>query len=379
MPLRPQDIKTHAFRVPIERPVVTSFGTMTHRIALLVHVTDADGTEGWGEVFCNWPPRGFAHRATLVADVAAPLLRDRSFDEPAEAWRHLTRALHVLAIQTGEPGPLAQVAAGLDIALWDIWARQQDVPLWHALGGVAPRPLPVYASGINPGAAPETVARCRTAGHTAFKVKVGFDRTRDRTNAEAIVAGLGENEAWMVDANQAWDLETALEEVRFYGEYGVAWIEEPIAADRPDPEWAAVAAATAAPLAAGENLAGEAAFEHAMAAGWLRVVQPDVCKWGGLTGCRAVARRAIAGGRRYCPHFLGAGIGLVASAHLLLAAGGDGLLEVDVNPNPLRETLAKPFPAIRDGLMVLTDAPGLGVVPDLAAACPWRVDSLDIC
>ena len=47
--------------------------------------------------------------------------------------------------------------------------------------------------------------------------------------------------------------------------------------------------------------------------------------------------------------------------------GGDGLLEVDCNPNPLRELLAAPFPRLRDGRFLLSDAPGLGVAPDMEA------------
>lgn len=376
MNLQPERIETLAFRVPVEEPVVTSFGTMTYRPALLVRITDSDGAEGWGEVFCNWPPRGFAHRAMLVHDAAAPLLLGRRFETPAAAWRHLTTALHVLAIQTGEPGPMAQIAAGLDIALWDIWARKRGEPLCRALGGEALRPLPVYASGINPEDALETIDRCREIGHRAFKIKVGIDTARDRANADAIAGDLRDGEAWMVDANQGWDVDAALAEAPFYGERGAAWIEEPIAADRPQEEWCAVAASTAAPLAAGENLAGEEAFEAAIAAGWLGVVQPDICKWGGLTGCLAVARGALAGGKRYCPHYLGGGIGLLASAHLLMAVGGDGLLEVDINPNPLREALAQPFPTFRDGRMTLAEVPGLGVAPDLAATADWRVETL---
>ena len=120
------------------------------------------------------------------------------------------------------------------------------------------------------------------------------------------------------------------------------------------------------PLAAGENLRGDAQFDQAIAAGALRVIQPDVAKWGGISGCLPLARRVLAAGRRYCPHYLGGGIGLVASAHLLAAAGGDGLLEIDSNPNPLRAGLAIPHPALEDGRLVLSEAPGLGVVPGAA-------------
>ncbi len=77
-----------------------------------------------------------------------------------------------------------------------------------------------------------------------------------------------------------------------------------------------------------------------------------------------------------CPD-LGGGIGLVASAHLLAATGGDGLLEIDVNPNPLRDVLVDPFPAVTDGRLRLTDAAGLGVVPDLDHARRWLVHHVE--
>jgi L-alanine-DL-glutamate epimerase-like enolase superfamily enzyme len=84
--------------------------------------------------------------------------------------------------------------------------------------------------------------------------------------------------------------------------------------------------------------------------------------------------RVLEAGLRYCPHFLGGGIGLLASAHLLAASGGDGLLEIDANPNPLRNLLSGSLANIEDGRARLGFAPGLGVTPDLrqlaeAAAC----------
>jgi D-galactarolactone cycloisomerase len=377
MKLTPVRIEAHAFRCPVERPVVTSFGVMTHRPALLVRAVDQDGAEGWGEIFCNWPARGFANRAMLVRDCAEPVLAGHAFDTPGEAWRHLTGALHVLAVQTGEPGPLAGVAAGIDIALWDLWARRRGEPLYRALGGQDPAPLPVYASGINRDGAVETVAACRNAGHKAFKIKIGFDAEEDRAVASAVTRSLGAGETWMIDVNQGWDVETACREAPRYGELGAAWIEEPIAADQPPEAWKKVAAAAGTHLAGGENLAGND-FDEAIAGGWLGVLQPDVCKWGGLTGCLEVARAALAAGRRYSPHYLGGGIGLLASAHLLAAVGGDGLLELDVNPNPFREKLAQPFPDVSDGHLALSDAPGLGVSPNLDAVEKWRVTSLDL-
>jgi L-alanine-DL-glutamate epimerase-like enolase superfamily enzyme len=103
------------------------------------------------------------------------------------------------------------------------------------------------------------------------------------------------------------------------------------------------------------------------------VVQPDMLKWGGVTGTYAVGRRAVAAGRSYCPHWLGSGLGLLAAAQVLAAVGGPGMLEHDVMENPLRETLAQPFPRVREGLFPLPDTPGLGAEPDLPAARDWLI------
>ena len=75
----------------------------------------------------------------------------------------------------------------------------------------------------------------------------------------------------------------------------------------------------------------------------------------------------MAAGLRYCPHDLGGGIGLLASAHVLAAAGGGGMLEIDTNPNPLRTALAGPLTSIVDGRARLGSLPGLGIEPDLSA------------
>jgi L-alanine-DL-glutamate epimerase-like enolase superfamily enzyme len=181
----------------------------------------------------------------------------------------------------------------------------------------------------------------------------------------------------MVDANQSWDLDEALLMVRALDDAPLEWIEEPLPVDRPQGELHAVAEATRLPIAGGENMRSELEFGEAIETQALRVIQPDVCKWGGLSLCAPLARRIIAAGKRYCPHYLGGGVGLAASAHLLAAVGGDGLLEVDVNDNALREALAGPLLPLRDGMVHIPHAEGLGYVPDIACVADMRVLHLE--
>jgi L-alanine-DL-glutamate epimerase-like enolase superfamily enzyme len=144
-------------------------------------------------------------------------------------------------------------------------------------------------------------------------------------------------------------------------------MEEPLPADAPLADWQALAAEAPMPLAAGENLARQSDFDAVIAARCLGYLQPDICKWGGLSATAVLARKAESAGITYCPHFLGGGVGLVASAHLLAAVGGRGLLEVDSSENPLLEVFSGRGLALEDGLFPVPGAPGLGYDPDIAA------------
>ena len=146
--------------------------------------------------------------------------------------------------------------------------------------------------------------------------------------------------------------------------FALGWLEEPLRADRPWTEWQTLARASPVPLAGGENLAGRDQFAAALDAKVFAVVQPDAAKWGGISGCWPVIDAVQRAGKTYCPHYLGAGIGLLASAHLLAASGAAGLLEIDANPNPLRSALSGPLASIDEGSACLGDAPGIGIEPD---------------
>ena len=59
------------------------------------------------------------------------------------------------------------------------------------------------------------------------------------------------------------------------------------------------------------------------------------------------------------------------SAQVLAAAGGDGLLEVDTNENPLRTLLIEALPGVRDGKFQMGDGPGIGIEPPVAEMDTW--------
>jgi D-galactarolactone cycloisomerase len=360
-------VEARIVRTPIAVPVRASFGMMRDRPAVYLRVTDTDGAQGFGEVWCNFPSVGAEHRGRLAQEVIGPILVESGERELKSVFAYLMRRLHIMAVQSGEWGPFRQVAAGIDAACHDLAARKARLPLWRFLGGSGNGKIRAYASGIGPETPADTARAAAARGHTSFKQKVGFGTEVDIRSLGAIRSAIASDHTLFVDANQGWRPENAMAGIRICADHGAAWMEEPIAADRTLAEWTALAKDSPVVLAGGENVNLAADFKTMIDAKVFRYVQPDVAKWGGVSGCLEVAQSALDAGQTYCPHFLGGGIGLMASAHLLAAAGGGGLLEIDTNPNPDRDAMIGNALPVANGAVQLSDRPGIGIEPDWQA------------
>lgn len=360
--LRIKEVTTFVLETPIAKPVRNSWRTLYSRSSLLIRITDYDGAQGWGEVWCNYPPRGAHHRADLINHVAAPVIVDRDFKGPEEVFRALETALRIPTITAGEPGPFAQIVAGIDNALWDLAAKRAGIPLWKYFGGVSK--VAVYASGLSPDDPGPIAMQALKNGFRAAKLKIGVDSIVDQKNSIELKTILGSSGKLMYDANQRWSIDQAKVEIRKFAEFEPIWIEEPIAGDEPLSAWKDLAKACDLPLAAGENARGRSAFDELVGSGALQYLQPDMGKWGGFTECLPLGRRAISAGIKFCPHWLGSSVGLMSSLNLLGAAGGVGWGEVDANPNPLRELLMPSDIKVMDGFITLSNSPGIGFIPN---------------
>lgn len=361
----------YVFRATVLKPVVTSFGTIPSRASVLLRLTDNDGAIGWGEIWGNFPTITSEYRANLAAWALPELVLGQTISAIPNFMAGVVEALKVLEVQSDEPGPIAGIAAGLDQALWDLAARKAGMPLRTLLNAEAPNRVPAYASGLNPKDAVEVVEQSRQRGFRGYKLKIGFGDDIDISNLERITDGMGPGEKLYTDANQRWSAEDAAKMIPTLERFNLGWVEEPIRADQPADAWRTVRRAATMPIAGGENLRGNAAFNEALE--WLDFVQPDAGKLGGISGCHAIATQALAAGRIYCPHWLSGAVGLMHSANLLAAVGGPGVLEMDVNENPIRDAALDGAITLEDGDAVLPDTPGIGINPDPAALAEWAV------
>lgn len=355
-------IDVWCYRVPIAKPIVTSFGAMSSRPAVFVRLEDTDGAFGWGEIFANWPAAGAEHRVRLLVEDVSDLVLGRAFNHSYEMFENLTRETRIRALQCGEWGPFSHVIAGLDIAFHDLQARRVGKPLAQFLNPDARPSVPTYASGIHISEAVRIIEEIRPLGFEAFKVKVGFDISADAYRLNHVCERLKDTERLFADANQGWSAKDAIAFLGGIDNQKVGWLEEPIVADADVTDWLRVASSSSIPLAGGENISGDADFETAITSGVFGVIQPDVAKWGGVSKCRDVAQKATAAGRLYCPHFLGGGIGLAASAAVLASVRCDGLLEVDSNTNPLRGAFGLWKKGEDRSRFLISKEPGMGIV-----------------
>ncbi len=367
-----QKLDIYTFRAEVSQTVVTSFSTIPSRAACFIRIEDSEGNAGLGEVWGNFPVVTTEYRARLSGWALPPHLIDAEIDDgnPGAFCRSLRDKLHVLAVQADEPGPVDSMVAATSQALWDLAARRAGKSLRTFLNPAAAETVPAYASGLNPGDCVEIVARCRDQGYRAFKLKIGFGADIDERNIEALYRDMSDSEVLMTDANQRWNLSDAIDNANRLARYPLKWFEEPMLADRPPTEWQTLRQECPLPLAGGENLRGRQAL--AESAQWFEFIQPDVGKWGGVEGCLEAGNDAVQAGRVYCPHWLSGGIGLLHSAHLLAAVGGDGLLEVDSNENPLRTIIEKQVPGLIDGSFDPGLGVGLGIELPLEALERWQ-------
>ena len=334
---------------------------MPTRPALLIRIKDVDGCPGWGEVWANFPPRANLHKAHIIEDVVAPRLRGARFVEPREIGDFLCDELSIYFLHVGQLEVFSHILAGIDTALWDLALRKAGQSFAEFMG-LAETSARSYATSINADDLERLIPHHASLGQTHFKLKVGFAEHGNRELVKRAGMLCPGGSRIMVDSNQSWTLATAREELRKLEDLAPYFAEEPLPANAPLADWEDLASSTDIPLAGGENIYGIENF-CAMANVGLRILQPDVAKWGGVTGALDLAR-AMPQGACLWPHFMGTAVGQVAALSITAVLDGTSSCEVDVNENALRTDLCGDVIMIRNGRVDLPTGPGLVVPPD---------------
>ena len=348
----------------------------------------------------DWIAYGVKDLAQLVTDMEV----NTFIDDPGAFHRLLIDHHQLRWLADG----VNRMAIGSIVnAMWDLWAKLEEKPLWKLLVDLPPEKIvqcidwrylrdaltpdealeilsahsdtrvtretllcqkgpKAYSTagwlGLTDAQIIETVNEVKAAGLDCFKMKVGQDLEFDMKRLSFIREVIGDDARLMVDANQVWGVDEAIAHMEALTEFNPIWIEEPTARDD---VLGFVKIARALEkhgigVAAGEQVPSPIIFKQLLTSDAIQFCQIDATRLGGVNDVLAVILMAAKYNVPVCPH--GGGIGLCNMIQhyamwdqICVAAHSDtqvveylNFLQEDVFINPIQ---------VRDGAYVAQQCP----------------------
>jgi L-fuconate dehydratase len=355
MALKITEVVARDIRFPTSRELDGSdaMNVGDYSAAYVILETDG-GLEGHGLTFTN----GRGNELCVAAiEALAHHLEDKTLEDITgnfrTFWRSLTQDPQLRWLGP-EKGVIHMSTGAVVNAVWDLWAKQQDKPLWKLLVDLTPEELvatidfsyltdvltPEQAVEILRKHAPTKATReaemrrdgypgyttstgwlgysddkvrrlakeAMADGWDHFKIKVGRDLEGNLRRAALMRELIGRERKLMMDANQCWDVGEAITQMKALAKFDPWWIEEPTCAD--DVLGHAAIAKAIAPIgvATGEACQNRVMFKQLMQAHSIRFCQVDTCRTGGVNEVVTVLLLAARFGIPVCPHTGGVGL-----------------------------------------------------------------------
>ena len=324
-----------------------AFGAM--RNLLVLEVETKGGIVGMGYLNPFTPTVRAA--AACLEDAFIPRVIGKDATAVEAIWRDLWR----VSLGYGRGGIAIMAISALDIALWDAVGKRAGLPL-HRLWGHFRSEIPIYGSGCFRGSGGDgMIAKARhyvSQGYKAIKMQVAHvhDLATDLANVRRMREALGPDIDIMIDVNQGWSADVAIQMGRKFEEYDVYWLEEPVLADD-FAGYRRVAQALDLRVVGGETHFTRYDLRPFFETPCVPILQPDPMR-GGLTDLRKTAALADTWGITIAPHlFPELNVQLLASIPNGIWAEQMGILD-DVWVDP---------PAIKDGMITVPERPGHGL------------------
>ncbi len=353
------------FRIPFTEKKVWARGALDAAEHVLVRIRTDDGLTGIAEA----PPRPTIYGESLRSIVAAiedwfgPAVLGI---DPFETEKVLER------FERWVGNPTARAA--VEMALTDIKAQAAGVPVYKLLGGWTDRvPVCVRVPTGNAEAVARSCGSFREKyGIVTFKIKVGMNAREDVTTLRTVRETLGPSVRLCPDANQGYDPQTAIRVLKAIEDLDITLLEEPCRIDN-DRGRRQVAAATTIPLMGDESCTNLAEVRRQLALGVVSVISIKVARTGFAISQRIAHLCEAESVVNLCGTQADSSIGVICGAHFAASCRNVKLASELTGNLDMVDDLLVETPTIEDGMIALSDQPGLGIRIDEAKLRQYRL------
>ena len=383
----------------VETILVEEFPNLTW-----VQVHTDEGLVGLGETFFGAPAV-----AAQVHDFIAPYLIGKN---PLQIERHHAKLLPYAG--RGGSSVEMRAASAIDVALWDIFGKAINEPIYQALGGATRDDVRIYntCAGYQyvrkaPAQVTENYGLNQQNSAGPYEDLEGFLNNADELALSLLEMGINGMKIWpfdfaaeasggqyisnedlktalepferirnavgdkmeiMAELHSMWNVPMAKRIAHALEDFDLTWVEDPVFMDELE-KVGEVVASTHAPIAVGELLGGKAQFRDLLEQGVSLAIM-DLVWGGGLTEARKVAALADTFGAPFTGHDCTGPIALTASVHMTMHAPNVFIQEmVRAFYYGWYQDLVTELPPITNGRITAPEGPGLGTTlnPDVPA------------
>ena len=370
-------IQIDRLAVPLIHPYHLSkeYGIFSTATPILVTVFTDEGIVGYGE--CDpWPL--FTGDSDLISAMVlekhlAPMLigtDPTNINQLHKKMDAIIRGQHL-------------TKSAIDMAAYDIFGKSVGKPVHQLLGGKRRDTMRCMWSigGSTPEESAADVLNARALGYDGCMIKIGGpDYKLDAARTIAVREAVGKDFPLIVDANQGWDVDTAIRYAKLIKDCDILFFEQPVQS------WdvegmAKIRRAIDMPLSADEGVMTLADARNLVRAEAVDVFSIKVTKNGGIQPAKALCEFAAANGIQV---FFNSMIeeGITQAASLQIGATCENIVNTIghayFSPNRLVGDICDFHTYIHpeQGLVEIPDGPGLGVVPDQEAIQKYLVESI---
>ncbi len=367
-------MKIHSIEaVAIDIPLTKNFGGSTYsvlkRSTVVTRLRTQDGIVS--EVYNGDNREHGPEIVRIIRDELAPLVKGLSIFEYERAWAKM----FALTTANRDRKTLLEAIACVDCAIWDTIGKATGRSVRELLGGYRDsNPIisigGYYMEGKTLADIGREMEMYRNAGMAGCKFKVGgLSAEEDAKRVEAARRAIGPDFIIAVDANRGWPAQEAIRFAQLIEKFDIKWFEEPCLWQDDAALMARVRAQTRIPINAGQSEITLAGVRRLVDANAVDLINYDVSEGGGVTDWRRAAALCQASGIEMAHHEESQ-----IAQHLLAAIPHGTYIECFADParDPVWQTMWANRPAIKNGVIPVSNGPGFGLSLDQAIITRYR-------